>query len=125
MARTQDVARGAGKDEGVSDAQTEFEFTDAEEEGEAEELEIPDITDVEVAPSTAVEKEGAYDGLEGSGSDCDSSDEEAARSSPLPPATVVKYNDKLKEVLACNFGKPGCSLRNTDFESTARRLAFS
>lgn len=126
MERTQDAAREAGKDEGVSDAHTEFEFTDGEdEEGGAVELEIPDITDVEMPPSTAIEKEGAYDGLAGGESDYGSSDDEAARSSPLPPATVVKYNDKLKEVLTCNFGKPGCNLRNTDFESTARKLAFS
>ena len=119
MEKTQELARACGRAEGESDAATDFELTDAGEdsEGEASDMEIPDDDSTEIAP---LAKEGAYSGLdldEEEYSDVD--DEDANRTSPLPPATAVKVNDTLKEVLG---GVP--SLRKTNFESAIRRLAF-
>ena len=118
MEKTQDVARSCGRAEGESDAATDFKLTDMGEdsEGEAYDMELPDEDDsAEIAP---LAKEGAYSGLDLDEEEY-SDDEEANRTSPLPPATAVKVNDKLKEVLS---GVP--SLRKTNFESAIRRLAF-
>ena len=112
MATTQELARHAGLDEGESDAATEFEMTD-DSEGEAEELEIPD-PDASTEP-TMEELQKEAENEYGSGSE----DEEELRTSPLPPATTVKVNDKLKSVLAGVH-----NLRKTDFESMTRKLMF-